>query len=203
MTTLTSSMNAPHSGVIVPDATRVGADSAMTPWATHVAADVGELAMAPEIAGRNSGRVWFQGISTQASLRLALHLCIEMEVLPGTTYSTMTLPCPEPDVMASEMYRMIALRMMDCYPAAFNDWAKLKAKIGEIARKVLPALRMVAPAALSIIPGGQMFSRPVQGLIDAGITALGPSQTKPRAAPARPPNMAIGRSALRMVGRKK
>lgn len=105
--------------------------------------------------GSNVGIVYINGCSSLASLRIRIRQTLEMKVRPGTTYASLAEAPIPPDELALKMYREVAARMKDAYPASYNDWAKLKEVIKRTAKTLLPAVDPLVAFLTRGLPFGQ------------------------------------------------
>lgn len=109
--------------------------------------------LVPPYCTTNFGEVFFRGLAASGvSVRVRARQCLEIIPYPGTQYAPFAVSPLPPDELCLRMYREVAGRMEDAYPAAYNDWGKLRDTVLEIAKKVLPYVDPVLNA-VSLVPG--------------------------------------------------
>lgn len=92
------------------------------------------------------------------SIRCRFRMTIEGRVYPGSTYASLAEPPPPPDDHALKMYREIAGRLVNAYPASYNDWNTLKKSILTVASKLVGAVSPWLPTVLKGLPFGGAIS---------------------------------------------
>lgn len=92
----------------------------------------------PKLCGDTYGKIVVAGLAAGVSLRIRVRQVIEIVVPPGTTYAPLVEVSLPPDELALRMYKEISARMMDAYPASYNDLGKLFSTIKGMAQKILP-----------------------------------------------------------------
>jgi hypothetical protein len=91
----------------------------------------------------------FQNMSIQTSLRICVRMGVEAIVPPNSPYSLFSSPSSPPDPVALDSYFSISARLLDAYPACYNDWNQLWGAIKDVARVLLPVVGSVG----SLVPG--------------------------------------------------
>lgn len=114
----------------------------------------------------NLGIIYVRGLSNAASLRIRVRQTFEIIVDNSSPYYPMvTVPAP-PDSTALKMYREVAARLKDAYPASFNDFATLKNSIKAIAGALMPLAKPALSMASGFLPMGGAINTIGQALID-------------------------------------
>lgn len=144
---------------------------------------------------RTTAHLAIQGLAPTATVKLTIRYGFEFAVPPNTNYSMMATLPPVFDERALVGYQMIARRMKDAYPLAFNDWQKIVKTIGDIARTVLPSIApaltpLIRPIETIAIEGGNLIGRATQRIRDRREArrrlAVRPLPPIPRRAPPLP-----------------
>lgn len=102
----------------------------------------------------------------EVSLRVRFRMTIEGRVYPGSQYAPMAEPPPAPDSMALKMYHEIAGRLVNAYPASYNDWNKLKGSVLSMANALLGSVAPWIKHAAKGLPFGSAISMLSDPLID-------------------------------------
>jgi len=121
----------------------------------------------------------------QVSLRVRFRMTVEGRVYPGSSYAPLAEPPPVPDDVALKMYREIAGRLTNAYPASYNDWNKLKGTVLSLASKLLTNVAPWVKTAVKGLPYGSALSMLADPLID-GATRWVASASRKTSGAARP-----------------
>lgn len=106
----------------------------------------------PKLCGTNFGVIAFRGMAANVSLRVRVRQVVEISARPATTYAPLLEVALPPDDVAMKMYMEISARMMDAYPASYNDLGILGNIITGLGKKLLPFVEPALDVA-SKIPG--------------------------------------------------
>jgi len=147
------------------------------------------LQSAPKLCGNNFGFIRLAGLLKGASVRVRVRQTVEVYCRPGMFYAPLLQPALPPDETALRMYFEVSGRMMDGYPASYNDLGKLKGIISGIAKKVLPyvdpALDFLANSSIPVVGTGAKIAKTVlnTGRQVAGIVKSSQAQAKSKRKP--------------------
>lgn len=94
------------------------------------------------------------GMSAEANLVLDIIQGWECVVFPGTEYAQFAQTSPAFDPQALAAYHEIRRRLLDAYPASYNDWDKLWSVIKGIAHVVLPFVGALGPIGAGLAVAG-------------------------------------------------
>lgn len=81
-----------------------------------------------------------KGLDPHASLRLYLRVGVEYIPEIDTDTACFARMSPLPDEIAVRMYQEVACRMKDAFPRDYNDKSRLLQVIGDLARRLVPAI---------------------------------------------------------------
>lgn len=101
----------------------------------------------PGLMNGNVAHLSARNLSDQTSFTFQFRIGIEIQLDPSSTLTPQLKLSPPYDPKALDMYFAIARELKDGYPADYNLTGKLWTAIRD-------ALQIVAPAVLSVIPGG-------------------------------------------------
>jgi hypothetical protein len=94
------------------------------------------------------------GMSAEANLVLDIIQGWECVVYPGAEYAQFAQTSPAFDPQALAAYHEIRRRLLDAYPASYNDWDKLWGVIRSVARVVLPFVGTLGPIGAGLAMAG-------------------------------------------------
>lgn len=102
-----------------------------------------------------SGYVAAQNLAVTTRFSVYVRMGLEIQVMPGSLYTTHLKLSPQYDPVALESYFRIARELKDAYPADFNDLGKIWDVISGAAKAVAPflsAIPVVGPALSVGVP---------------------------------------------------
>lgn len=91
-----------------------------------------------------------RNLAVSTSFTFFVRMGIEIQVLPGSLYTTHLKVSPAPDPLALDNYFRIAREMKDAYPADYNDLGKIWDVISTIAKTVAPIISSMGPIGSAI-----------------------------------------------------
>lgn len=112
------------------------------------------------------GIMYLDGYEKGTSVRVRFRMTIEGRVFPGSSFAPLAEPPPLPDDTAMKMYREIAGRLVNAYPASYNDWNKLKGSVLTLAKGLLENVAPWVKSAVKGLPFGGAIATLTDPLVD-------------------------------------
>lgn len=95
-----------------------------------------------------------KNLSVNTSYSFFIRCGIEMQVSPNSTLAPQLKLSPPHDDLALESYFAISRELKDAYPADYNDLGKIWDVISDVAKEVLPLVRMIGPYGKAVSTAG-------------------------------------------------